>query len=62
MTGRLPMVDRRGFPTSQHPESLTAELPEADEEWLGELADELWPNCEYSDLISEHGRRIGGQQ
>lgn len=62
MTPRPPMVDRLGFPTPAHLESLTAELPEADEEYLAELADVLWPEGEYADLISEHGRRIGWQQ
>jgi hypothetical protein len=60
MTRRPPMVDSRGFPAGEHPENLTAELPEADEEWLAALADELWPEDEYADLITEHGRRIGG--
>jgi hypothetical protein len=60
MTARPPMVDRRGFPTPAHPESLAAELPEADEWRLADLADELWPGDEYADLISEHDRRTGG--
>jgi hypothetical protein len=56
------MVDRRGYPTGQHPESLTADLPEADEVALAELAGVLWPEGEYTGLIDEHSRRIGGQQ
>jgi hypothetical protein len=60
--GPLPMVDRRGFPTPEHPESLSAELPEADEERLAELAAVLWPAEEYLDLIEAHARRMGGLQ
>ena len=35
-----------------HPESMTAELDPADEEYLAFLADELWPDDEY--LEPEH--------
>ena len=62
MKGQPPLVDRRGFPSASHPESLTAELPEADELALAELAGVLWPEGEYTAMITEHGQRIGWQQ
>ncbi|TDC67168.1 hypothetical protein E1200_15395 [Actinomadura sp. GC306] len=46
-----------GHPESQadpgpqaHPESMTAELDPADEEYLAFLADALWPDDEYAEL------------
>lgn len=33
-----------------HPESMTAELDPADEEYLAFLADRLWPEDEYLEL------------
>jgi len=45
-----------GCPTSRHPESLTRELPEADEEWLAAIEAELWPDDEYADDPPEGGR------
>lgn len=62
MTGRPPMVDRRGYPTVTHPESMTAELAGAAEAQLAELADALWPGDEYQAIVLQHARRIGGQQ
>jgi hypothetical protein len=59
---RLPMVDRRGFPTDSHPESMDEALPEADEAALFALSAELWAAGEYRTLIAEHDRRTGGQQ
>jgi hypothetical protein len=46
-----PMVNATGWPSGHHPESMIRELPEADEEWLAALADEMWPDCEYLLLI-----------
>jgi hypothetical protein len=37
----------------RHPERLTRELPESDEEQLAGLAAELWPDDEYAQIISE---------
>ncbi|RKS74350.1 hypothetical protein BZB76_2861 [Actinomadura pelletieri DSM 43383] len=34
-------------PLAVHPESMTAELDPADEEYLAFLADRLWPDDEY---------------
>ncbi|MGH3239650.1 MAG: hypothetical protein ACRDNL_04665 [Spirillospora sp.] len=42
---------RDAFP-AVHPESMTAELDPADEEYLAFLADALWPDDEY--LEPEH--------
>jgi hypothetical protein len=61
VTGRPVLVDRLGFPTPDHPESVT-DLPAAGERQLARLSLELWPEGEYVDLITEHGRRIGWQQ
>jgi hypothetical protein len=44
-----------GMP-SRHPERLTRELPDGDEEWLAGLAAELWPDDEYTAIISETRR------
>lgn len=45
-------------PASGHPESLTAELPEAHEEWLAGLAADFWPGDEYAS-IRARGRGKG---
>jgi hypothetical protein len=37
----------------RHPERLTRELPESEEEQLAGLAAELWPDDEYAQIISE---------
>jgi hypothetical protein len=44
-----------GMPV-RHPERLTRELPEVDEEWLAALAAELWPGDEYTQIITETRR------
>jgi hypothetical protein len=44
-----------GMP-ARHPERLTAELPEGQEEWLAGLAAELWPDDDYTAIISETRR------
>jgi hypothetical protein len=49
--GRGPLVDFRGFPTARHPESLDRELPQRDEDWLAEVAAELWPEDEYVEFV-----------
>lgn len=59
MTGR-PMVDRVGFPTSSHPDSMTAELPDRDETWLAALAAGLWPADEYASIVRQYQRLYGG--
>lgn len=38
-----------------HPESLTAELPGADEEMLAELCTVLWPADEYAEITAGDG-------
>lgn len=43
-----------------HPESMTAELDPADEEYLASLADELWPDDEY--LEPEHTTTDGEEE
>jgi len=45
-----PLVEA-GWPTGAHPESLTAELPGADEEYLAALAAGLWPADEYTEIV-----------
>lgn len=66
--GRLPVV--RGFRTrraerrarkaiampARHPERITSELPERDEVWLAALAALLWPDDEYTAIITETRR------
>jgi hypothetical protein len=44
-----------GMP-ARHPERLTRELPEGDEEWLAGLAAGLWPDDEYTEIIAETRR------
>jgi hypothetical protein len=41
---------------ARHPERLTRELPEADEEWLAAVASELWPDDDYTAIITETRR------
>jgi hypothetical protein len=48
-----------GMP-ARHPERITAELPEHQEEQLAALAAELWPDDEYAQIIADT-RREGGQ-
>lgn len=50
---RRPLVGADGFPSRRHPESLERELPEADEEWLGEVCAGLWPDDEYAEIIRD---------
>lgn len=41
-----------------HPEWLTRSLPDADEEYLADLADELWPCDEYTEItIDDYAAR-----
>lgn len=47
-------------PPPRHPESVTAELPEAHEEWLAALAADFWPRDEYASIRSP-GRARGGR-
>jgi len=49
------LVDPLGFPSRRHPESLARELPERDETWLAALADLLWPDDEYTRIITGGG-------
>ena len=48
-----------GMPAG-HPERITAELPEDQEEQLAALAAELWPDDDYVQIITE--TRQEGQQ
>lgn len=41
----------------RHPERLTRELPERDEEMLAALAAELWPGDEFTQIIAETRRQ-----
>jgi hypothetical protein len=43
----------------RHPERITRELPEDQEELLAWLADEAWPEEEYADIITELRREEG---
>lgn len=38
-----------------HPEWLTRESPEGDDEILGALCAELWPDDEYTEITAEGG-------
>jgi hypothetical protein len=42
----------RGMPL-RHPESITADLPAAQDEQLAAVARELWPDDEYTAIIAE---------
>ncbi|QXJ25548.1 hypothetical protein AGRA3207_007058 [Actinomadura graeca] len=43
-----------------HPESMTAELDQGDEEYLAGLADELWPDDEYLEMEPSDGEEEPG--
>jgi hypothetical protein len=45
------LLDRKSQPGPCHPESMDAELPGADEDWLASLAADLWPEDEYTDIV-----------
>jgi hypothetical protein len=47
-----------GMPV-RHPERITRELPAPQEEWLAAVADDLWPDDEYGDIITELRRQEG---
>ncbi|TDE11915.1 hypothetical protein [Actinomadura sp. 6K520] len=47
---RAPPADDAPTALAVHPESMTAELDPADEEYLAFLADALWPDDEYAEL------------
>jgi hypothetical protein len=53
----LPLAERaarqQACMPSGHPEYLGTELPEADEELLGELAAGTWPEDEYEDVTAD---------
>ena len=53
------MREMLGMPR-MHPESLTRELPAGQEEDLAALADELWPDEEWTAIVIE-ARRAEGQ-
>src|SRR4030088_2028979 len=44
-----------GMPAA-HPEKITRELPGGQEEWLAALAAALWPEEEYTAIITETRR------
>jgi hypothetical protein len=50
--GPVVWVDALGFPARRHPESMDRELPERDETWLAALASLLWPDDEYTEIIT----------
>jgi hypothetical protein len=41
----------------RHPERITADLPAGQDEQLAALADELWPDDEYTAIITELWRK-----
>ena len=43
----------------KHPERLTRELPADQEDYLGWLADQTWPDEEYAAIIIELRRQEG---
>jgi hypothetical protein len=43
----------------KHPEWLTRELPDHQEEYLAALADQMWPDEEYAAIIAELRRQEG---
>lgn len=53
-TPEAPAPRPAGLPAG-HPESLVTELNPADEDELGELCTELWPNDEYLEIITPDG-------
>jgi len=63
---RLPAVRRAraGRPGTArhappHPESITADLPAGQDEQLAALASELWPDDEYTAIITEQRGQQG---
>ncbi|WP_329521101.1 hypothetical protein [Spirillospora sp. NBC_01491] len=38
-------------PPFEHPDSMTVELPEVDEEWLADLASRTWPSSARAEAI-----------
>jgi hypothetical protein len=44
-----------GMPAG-HPERITAELPEAQEQWLAAVAGRLWPADEYTHIVTDTHR------
>lgn len=67
LAGRLSFRARRaerharksiGMP-ERHPERLTGELPEREEEWLAALAAGLWPDDEFTEIIADTRREDG---
>jgi hypothetical protein len=45
-----------GMP-ARHPERITRDLPDRQEEWLAGLAAALWPEDEYARIIAELWRK-----
>jgi hypothetical protein len=43
----------------KHPERITRDLPDRDEEWLAEAAASLWPDDEYAEVTLEIRNREG---
>lgn len=43
----------------RHPERITRELPDAQEEQLAELAAELWPDDEWTEITAETRKEDG---
>jgi hypothetical protein len=41
----------------RHPERITRDLPAGQDEWLAALADQLWPDDEYTAIITELRRK-----
>jgi hypothetical protein len=41
-----------GMP-ARHPERITRDLAAGQDEWLAELASELWPDDEYTIIVAE---------
>jgi ribosome biogenesis SPOUT family RNA methylase Rps3 len=69
----LPRAERRARKSAHmapaHPERLTRELPEADEETLAERCAEMWPEDEYElaiiiagGVLTAHPRRASGRR
>jgi hypothetical protein len=38
---------------ARHPEWISRDLPAGQDEWLAALADQLWPDDEYTAIINE---------
>ena len=41
----------------RHPERITRDLPERNENWLADVAGLLWPDEEYAEIIAEIWRQ-----